>query len=468
MVSKKQSGAKSSSAKSSNTKSDKGEPCKPHEYALRGPQVEPQASYWMFCSRLHIVTIDELRARTEDMGSRDFFPPYPDPCTAEGKAETEREIKELLDLQERRNEPCSLVNDKDCKAGSNPPCKFDKKLPRAFGCRRPISKLLNLMPPALGAVMVNRLPGEQIIRTGRGLARAFESETPGISYRHALNYLMRTRNWSPPRQALIWAALDVAIASALQAAWYYKWLSPRPLTSRRERPIEYARREGVPLRVLFDLPDELNPAYNICPDGRVICDKKNADNLSGTPRHPAYPSGHSTYSGAATEFLRFFFGNDKTPPFLLPHPELGSPPNTTIGEELDFMGENIGLARMWAGVHWRSDHEAGNKLGRTVACLVIKQLNDMGALDDPFILCPPEPKRPTNQCDCSQHQEPCDMTIDPTKPSSGDTRDQLQVKADKWRADCGKEKPPQDPCKAPPKELHQSLDDNRGTQQGAQ
>jgi hypothetical protein len=468
MPTKKKSSAKSSSAKSSDTMSDKEAPCRPNEYALHGPQVEPQASYWMFCSRLHIVTIDELRARTEDMGSRDFFPPYPDPCTAEGRQEIKREIDELIFLQERRDEPCSLVDEKTCTGETKPPCRFEKKLPRAFQCRRPISKLLNLMPPALGAVMVNRLPGEQIIRTGRGLARAFESETPGISYRHALNYLMRTRNWSPPRQALIWAALDVALASALQAAWYYKWLSPRPLTSRRERPIEYAHREGIPLRVLFDLPDELNPAYNLCPDGRIICDPKNANNFSGTPRHPAYPSGHSTYSGAATEFLRYFFSNDPTPPFLLPHPELGSKPNTTIGQELDLMGENIGQARLWAGVHWRSDHEAGNKLGRTVACLVIKQLNDMGALDDPFILCPKEPKRPANQCDCSKHQEPCDMSIDPSKPSSGLTRDQLQVKADKWRADCGKDKPTQEPCPAPPKELHLSLDDNRGTQQGAQ
>ena len=39
---------------------------------------------------------------------------------------------------------------------------------------------------------------EQIIRTGRGMARAVESETPGIFHRHALNYLISTRNWSPP------------------------------------------------------------------------------------------------------------------------------------------------------------------------------------------------------------------------------------------------------------------------------
>src|SRR5829696_8521656 len=96
--------------------------------------------------------------------------------------------------------------------------------------------LLNLTPPPIGAVLVNRFPGEQIIRTGRGMARAVESETPGLFHRHALNYLIGTRSWSPPRQALVWAALDVALASALQAAWYYKWVNPR--TRYRERPAE--------------------------------------------------------------------------------------------------------------------------------------------------------------------------------------------------------------------------------------
>src|SRR5829696_4469690 len=111
-----------------------------------------------------------------------------------------------------------------------------RNLPGSFDCRQPISKLLNLTPPPIGAVLVNRFPGEQIIRTGRGMARAVESETPGLFHRHALNYLIGTRSWSPPRQALVWAALDVALASALQAAWYYKWVNPR--TRYRERPAE--------------------------------------------------------------------------------------------------------------------------------------------------------------------------------------------------------------------------------------
>lgn len=407
-----------------------------HEYALTGPQVEYEASYWMYCSKLCIPSIDALTKVTDDSSSgnqQHYFPPYPDPNTPQGAAVIKAEMEELVELAHHRDDPCALVGAKSGK----------------LGLREPISKLLNLTPPPLGAVLMNRFPAEQIIRTGRGMARAVEGETPGLYHRQALNYLIGTRHWSPPRQALIWAALDVAIASALQAAWYYKWLSPRPLTHRRERPIEYAKRHGIPLTVLFDLPDELNPAYNLCPDGRK------PGTMSGTPRHPAYPSGHSTYTGAASELLAFFFGQQVTPEALLPHPELGSKPNTKIKTELDHLADNIGLGRMWAGIHWRTDHEAGMKLGRTVAGLIIQQLADMG-LDD---LCRDEPKPIKDQCDFSQTVA-CDMKklVPPLS--------KVEQEAQQWKKNCGP-KPKPSPCAAPPASTQQALDANRGVQRGA-
>lgn len=410
-------------------------PCVVHEYGLMGPQVEPRAGYWMFCPKLRIVSIQELTAVTDKPASDGFFPPYPDPCTDEGRAVIQKEIDELVELSRRRDDPCSL---------SGPP---EGKL----GRREPISRLLNLTPPPLGAVVVHRFPGEQIIRTGRGMARAVESETPGLFHRHALNYLIQTRNWSPPRQALVWAALDVALASALQACWYYKWVSPRKLTSRRERPIEYAIRNKIPLDVLFDRPDELNPAFNLCPDGRQ------PDTMSGTPRHPAYPSGHSTYSGAASEILKFFFGS--TPVFAGAQPSRGTgnaPSPNNVGRELDRLADNIGLGRLWAGIHWRSDHENGMALGRTVARLVLRQLMDMG-----IVLCPPERKPIKDQCDPKQTVD-CDMSIKPP------TREQLEKEAQKFEKNCDKKKPQQEPCEAPPQPMEDALDANRGVQQGAQ
>lgn len=137
------------------------------------------------------------------------------------------------------------------------------------------------------------------------------------------------------------------------------------------------------LPILFDGPDELNPTITRCPT-----------TLRGTPRHPAYPSGHSTYAGAASAILRFFFGNDPVPPALRATPaspfDLGAP---RIGPELDNLADNIGLGRMWAGIHCRSDHTAGLRLGRTVARLGLEQLFATETLE----LCPPQ-RIPPNQC----------------------------------------------------------------------
>lgn len=434
--------------------------CPVPEYGLTGPQVEPDASYWNYCPQLRLVSIKELLTITDDDTHPGYFPPYPDPCTSEGKELIQKEFDELVELQKLRDDPCELVTAKDCGLLTDSPCKPVEKLPFAFGCRSRVSRLFNLMPPALGAVQVNRLPGQQVIRTGRGMARAVEAETPGIFHRHALNYLITTRSWSPPRQALIWAALDVAIASALQAAWYYKWLSPRPLTSRRPRPIEYAAANGFDLDVLFDRPDELNPNYITCPDARPC--SSNPGFSPGTPRHPAYPSGHSTYAGAATTILAYFFGNDPTPNALTLGLGTG-----TIGDELRTMADNIGMGRMWAGIHWRSDHEAGMKLGQVVACLVLRQLNSICGGD--FLVCPPtSPAAP--QCNCSQDvpcaddkPTPCDVLKERAKrcqdacPPCGESFDRLQ-----------------DPCGAggglqaeTADKAHPELLDQRSVQQGA-
>jgi membrane-associated phospholipid phosphatase len=380
------------------------DPCVPPQYDLKGPQVEPDASFWNHCPQLRLVSLKELTAITDDPANPGYFPPYPDPCTATGKDLIQKEFEELQFLMKHRDDPCALEAPCDATALGDKPCWFVKDLPFAFGCRQPISALLDLRPAPWGAVLADRPQGQQVIRTGRGMARAVENETPGIFHRHALNYLITTRQWSPPRQALVWAALDVAIASALQAAWYYKWLSPRFLTSRRPRPIEYALATGQFLDVLFDRPDELNPNYILCPDARP-CASSGAVS-PGTPRHPAYPSGHSTYAGAATTILEFFFGMDMTPRFLT-----GCNTTSTIGQELRNMADNIGMGRLWAGIHWRSDHEAGLKLGQVVACLVLRQLHSIcGGM---FDVCGPMPMMMIDQCNCAQ-SVPCSPDMPPT------------------------------------------------------
>jgi len=330
------------------------------EYKLKGPQVEPEASYWNHCPRPCPVSVEDLIAVTDDKNNPRFFPPYP-----HDQKTIKAELQELRDLAARREDPTQLVSTRPGRE------------------RLPISLFLQLRPVPLGA-SVNTARGDAfpVILIGAELARYFENETPGLAHRQALNYMIRDTNWSPPRQALVWAALDVTILSALSAAWYYKWLSPRTDVARRQRPVE----ADHALDVLFDFPANST--------GTGSSSQRRPGQFPGTPRHPAYPSGHSTYSGAASELLSFFFPDYR--------------------RELDFLADNIGLARLWAGVHWRSDHEQGNRLGRTVACLVIDQLRRSGI---PLV----PPMRPENE-------------MPPT-------RAELQAQADIFRQQCGKANP---------------------------
>jgi hypothetical protein len=95
--------------------------------------------------------------------------------------------------------------------------------------------------------------------------------------------------------------------------WYYKWLSPRHFTSRRPRPIEYARDNGLELDVLYDRPDELNPMYITCPDARPCARRPGfSPGTRATPR--TLRTQHVL--GAASTILAYFFGNDPTPPVL--------------------------------------------------------------------------------------------------------------------------------------------------------
>jgi membrane-associated phospholipid phosphatase len=71
----------------------------------------------------------------------------------------------------------------------------------------------------------------------------------------------------------------------------------------------------------------------------------------GKPNHPSYPSGHSCVSSSGASVLSAFF------------------PEKTA--QLDAMVIQAGLSRMYGGIHYRFDIEAGQHLGRSVAALTI-------------------------------------------------------------------------------------------------
>jgi membrane-associated phospholipid phosphatase len=67
----------------------------------------------------------------------------------------------------------------------------------------------------------------------------------------------------------------------------------------------------------------------------------------GLPNHPSYPSSHSCTSGAGAEVLSALFPGERA--------------------RLRALADEIGLSRLYAGIHYRFDIDAGLSLGERVA-----------------------------------------------------------------------------------------------------
>jgi hypothetical protein len=167
--------------------------------------------------------------------------------------------------------------------------------------------------------------------------------------------------------------LTRAARQALLAAFYHKWR-----VHFRCRPETYSGRvheqrdgtHGFGISTLLtnaDILDERGPDTDYLTSAYV----------EGSPVHPAYPSGHSVIAGACGTVLKTWFPDMDTLPFddtYVPKPDgqgrekVGMPDgHTGLYQEIDKLMSNIGLARMYAGVHYYSDHYRGVKLGEQVA-----------------------------------------------------------------------------------------------------
>jgi membrane-associated phospholipid phosphatase len=123
--------------------------------------------------------------------------------------------------------------------------------------------------------------------------------------------------------AVVVAALNTAQADAFIATWdaKYAYWAVRPITV---------------------IQQEIDPAWKPYLE---------------TPFFPAYASGHSTTSGAAAEVLGHFFPKDAT--------------------WLRDWADVAALSRLYAGIHTRSDNEAGLQLGRRVAGATLARVGEV-------------------------------------------------------------------------------------------
>lgn len=214
----------------------------------------------------------------------------------------------------------------------------------------------------------------------------------GVPYADDVPYESREDSVLPYIDGGAVALLDLlgrVTRNALLAAWHQKWY-----VHRRLRPETYAGRlqvamadglddpfdpaEDVPAFTNFDVPSGLFDESKGSGGGSALVPLTYPE---GSPAHPAYPSGHSTIAGACATVLKTFFAEesyadiaDRTDDFTARvSPDGGEPravddPSAlTVHGEINKLASNVGMGRIFAGVHYRTDHVYGMMLGEQIA-----------------------------------------------------------------------------------------------------
>jgi len=231
------------------------------------------------------------------------------------------------------------------------------------------------------------LPSPRFISNGRALAEFVRSDysyqaflsaaliiqswgrnalNPGLASRYTRNTAAFVENGWPQILALVAQASQWA----LEDAWYWKWR-----VFRRLRPEELSGR-------VF-LADDGVFKSGVCGDIASLEGVKRTIQNTGTPLlaqaypegaplHPSFPAGHAQIAGACVTILKAF----TDPNFLVPAPVLPSDDGTelkshdvklSIEGELNKLAWNIAFGRSFAGIHYRSDNDAGLLFGEEIA-----------------------------------------------------------------------------------------------------
>jgi hypothetical protein len=139
--------------------------------------------------------------------------------------------------------------------------------------------------------------------------------------------------------ARLFALLNIACADAGISCWDTKYFY------RTWRP-ETAIRESDP---------KVNPL--------VVRDPNFIPNMAA-PAHPDYTSGHSTFTGAATRLLERWFGTDDVE---FTTTSDGLPGAVRTFKKLSAACDEVGMSRIFGGIHTMSANLAGQRAGKAIA-----------------------------------------------------------------------------------------------------
>jgi hypothetical protein len=181
------------------------------------------------------------------------------------------------------------------------------------------------------------------------VARFYAASSPGYVLSLAARQVAFAQQRSLSHNARTLAVMAMSINDALIASFATKYTYNlwRPETAIREGEADdNYRTEGDPLFATYVL----------------------------TPCFPSYPSNHASGSNGGAEALRRAYGEGEHV-ITMSNPLVPAVSGITLNyETFGQISNDVDDARVYGGIHWRFDQEAGNRLGRAVATYIDKNL----------------------------------------------------------------------------------------------
>lgn len=171
------------------------------------------------------------------------------------------------------------------------------------------------------------------------------TETPPGHWNSIARAIAAERKLSLVESARLFATLNMALTDAGIACWDAK----------------YHYNFWRPVTAIVRANEDENPE---------TASRSDWQTLLNTPPHPEYPSGHSTFSGAAVAVLSAAFGTD-TISFTVRSDALPGVKRTFTS--LRACAEECGESRVYGGIHYRFSCEDGLRLGTRIGEWILEQ-----------------------------------------------------------------------------------------------
>jgi hypothetical protein len=245
-------------------------------------------------------------------------------------------------------------------------------------------------------------PTLRYIRNGRELAEYVHYDFPYQPYLNAalilinsgpqsiLNYNQFKSDNSPYRYSTVQEGfvtfgpaevtdwLGRVTTAALKAAYFQKWTVHRRLRPEELGGLVHQSRLGARSHPIHDTLIHSQAVDAVfARTGSYLLPQAYPE---GCPLHPSYPAGHAAIAGACSVVLKACFDGSMLLPGCVEPADDGlslepvSGYSPTVGDEIDKLAFNIAMGRNWAGIHYRSDADAGLRLGEDVAISILQDL----------------------------------------------------------------------------------------------